>query len=87
MRRDNQEDPILYATIIMSNIAAYILDVAYSLCNCLSCFPSEPNLSLNGRSFKILRLLGEVRTPSNAFSNLSTSSSLPFTQPPSSPSR
>ncbi|KAL9060202.1 MAG: hypothetical protein Q9162_000816 [Coniocarpon cinnabarinum] len=43
----------------MSALSAYFLDVAFSFCNCLSCFPSEPNLSLNGRTFKILRLLGE----------------------------
>lgn len=26
---------------------------------CMSCFPSSPNLTINHRSFKILRLLGE----------------------------
>ncbi|KAI9723207.1 MAG: hypothetical protein M1828_004310 [Chrysothrix sp. TS-e1954] len=43
----------------MSVMASYLLDCAYSLTNCLSCFPSSPSLKLNGRSFKILRLLGE----------------------------
>lgn len=34
-------------------------DILASLTNCLFCFPSSPNLKINGRSFKILRLLGE----------------------------
>jgi hypothetical protein len=29
----------------------------------LNCFPSSPTLKINSRSFKILRLLGEVHTP------------------------
>jgi len=41
-------------------MASSLLDVLYSLTNCLACFPSSPNLKINNRSFKILRLLGEV---------------------------
>jgi serine/threonine kinase 16 len=31
----------------------------YWASSCLACFPSSPNLKINSRSFKILRLLGE----------------------------
>jgi len=41
-------------------MAQYISDIAYALSNCLSCFPGSPQLKINNRSFKILRLLGEV---------------------------
>ncbi|SMQ50889.1 unnamed protein product [Zymoseptoria tritici ST99CH_3D7] len=37
----------------------YVLDGIWQLGNCFSCFPSTPSLKINGRSFKILRLLGE----------------------------
>ncbi|KAH8148236.1 uncharacterized protein LAJ45_07688 [Morchella importuna] len=37
----------------------YFLDLVYSMTTCMSCFPSSPNLTINHRSFKILRLLGE----------------------------
>lgn len=40
--------------------AQYFFDVVYSLANCLVCFPSSPQLKINSRSFKMLRLLGEV---------------------------
>ncbi|KAG0633330.1 kinase-like domain-containing protein [Tuber brumale] len=40
-------------------MAQYFLDLVYSLTTCMSCFPSSPNLTINHRSFKILRLLGE----------------------------
>lgn len=40
-------------------MAQYFLDFVYSLTTCISCFPSSPNLTINQRSFKILRLLGE----------------------------
>lgn len=40
--------------------AQYFFDVMYSLANCLVCFPSTPQLKINSRSFKMLRLLGEV---------------------------
>ena len=47
-----------------SNMAQFILDVFYSLSNCLCCFPGAPQLRINSRSFRMLRLLGEVRCPS-----------------------
>jgi serine/threonine kinase 16 len=37
------------------------MDLFYSLTNCMVCFPGTPQLKINSRSFKILRLLGEVR--------------------------
>ncbi|KAF2146445.1 uncharacterized protein K452DRAFT_241199 [Aplosporella prunicola CBS 121167] len=40
-------------------MASYFLDLVYSLTNCMSCFPGSPQLKINSRSFKILRLLGE----------------------------
>ncbi|KAM7206658.1 putative serine threonine protein [Rhypophila sp. PSN 637] len=40
-------------------MAQILLDMFYSLGNCLNCFPGSPTLKINGRSFKILRLLGE----------------------------
>ncbi|CAG8954419.1 hypothetical protein HYFRA_00006046 [Hymenoscyphus fraxineus] len=40
-------------------MAQYFLDIIYTLTNCMSCFPGSPNLKINNRSFKILRLLGE----------------------------
>lgn len=50
---------------IMSALSSYLFDIGYSIINCMSCFPSSPNLKVNGRSFKILRLLGEVSMPSS----------------------
>lgn len=44
----------------MANLAQYFFDLVYSFGNCLSCFPGSPTLKINSRSFKILRLLGEV---------------------------
>jgi hypothetical protein len=41
-------------------MAQILLDVFYSFGNCLNCFPGSPTLKINSRSFKILRLLGEV---------------------------
>jgi len=41
-------------------MAQYFLDFVYTLTNCMSCFPGSPQLKINNRSFKILRLLGEV---------------------------
>ncbi|KAJ9625517.1 Serine/threonine-protein kinase env7 [Taxawa tesnikishii (nom. ined.)] len=35
------------------------MDFLWSLTNCFNCFPSNPALKINGRSYKILRLLGE----------------------------
>ncbi|KAF4123555.1 hypothetical protein GMORB2_6256 [Geosmithia morbida] len=40
-------------------MAQLILDLFYSIGNCLNCFPGSPTLKINSRSFKILRLLGE----------------------------
>ncbi|KAI9891008.1 MAG: hypothetical protein M1814_003359 [Vezdaea aestivalis] len=40
-------------------MAQYFFDLIYALTNCMSCFPSSPQLKINSRSFKILRLLGE----------------------------
>ncbi|KAI5799145.1 kinase-like domain-containing protein [Peziza echinospora] len=40
-------------------MAQYVLDLVYSLTNCMCCFPGSPRLTINNRSFKILRLLGE----------------------------
>ncbi|KAG8419823.1 Serine/threonine-protein kinase env7 [Metarhizium acridum] len=40
-------------------MARFVLDLVYSLGNCLNCFPGSPTLKINSRSFKILRLLGE----------------------------
>ena len=40
-------------------MAQFVLDLVYSLGNCLNCFPGSPTLKINGRSFKIQRLLGE----------------------------
>jgi hypothetical protein len=45
----------------MAQLASYVVDVIYSLTNCVFCFPNSPNLKINNRSFKLLRLLGEVR--------------------------
>jgi len=42
----------------------YLLDIFYSLSNCLCCFPGSPQLRINSRSFRMLRLLGEVSSPS-----------------------
>jgi len=54
-------------------LSSYILDGIWSLTQCFNCFPTNPALKLNGRSFKILRLIGEggfsyvylVQSPSN----------------------
>lgn len=43
----------------LSTLTSYALDALWHLTNCFSCFPSNPSLRINGRSFKILRLLGE----------------------------
>ncbi|KAI9698223.1 MAG: hypothetical protein M1836_004225 [Candelina mexicana] len=40
-------------------MAQFFLDMIYSLTNCMCCFPGSPQLRINSRSFKILRLLGE----------------------------
>ncbi|KAL8740261.1 MAG: hypothetical protein Q9190_007015, partial [Brigantiaea leucoxantha] len=40
-------------------MAQYLMDLLYSLTNCIFCFPGSPQLKINNRSFKLLRLLGE----------------------------
>ncbi|KAI9748849.1 MAG: Adenylyl-sulfate kinase [Chaenotheca gracillima] len=40
-------------------MAQYLLDMVYSLTNCMCCFPGSPQLKINNQSFKMLRLLGE----------------------------
>lgn len=40
-------------------MAQILQDLIYSFGSCLNCFPGSPSLKINGRSFKILRLLGE----------------------------
>lgn len=42
-----------------TTLTSYLLDALWSLTNCLSCFPSNPLLSINHKSYKILRFLGE----------------------------
>jgi serine/threonine kinase 16 len=63
--------------------AQYFFDVIYSLANCLVCFPSSPQLKINSRSFKMLRLLGEVSSSHCAFTLTSSGIPIPsatFTQ-------
>ncbi|KAL8927648.1 MAG: hypothetical protein Q9172_001277 [Xanthocarpia lactea] len=40
-------------------MAQVFMDLLSSLTNCLFCFPGSPQLKVNNRSFKLLRLLGE----------------------------
>ncbi|KAL8734777.1 MAG: hypothetical protein Q9181_003062 [Wetmoreana brouardii] len=40
-------------------MARYFMDLLASLTNCLWCFPGSPQLRINNRRFKLLRLLGE----------------------------
>ncbi|KAJ5899855.1 hypothetical protein N7495_004599 [Penicillium taxi] len=40
-------------------MAQYFFDLLYNFTDCLCCFPSSPQLKINNRSFKLLRLLGE----------------------------
>ena len=44
---------------LVTQLSHYILDGLWQLQSCFNCFPSNPSLKINGRSFKILRLLGE----------------------------
>jgi serine/threonine kinase 16 len=44
-------------------MAQVFFDLISSFGSCLNCFPSSPTLKINNRSFKILRLLGEVHSP------------------------
>ena len=47
-------------------MAQIFMDLFSSFGSCLNCFPGSPTLKINSRSFKILRLLGEV-THSSSF--------------------
>lgn len=40
-------------------MAQYFFDLLYTFTDCMCCFPSSPQLKVNNRSFKLLRLLGE----------------------------
>lgn len=40
-------------------LSSYVADFFWQLTQCFNCFPSSPALKINGRSYKILRLLGE----------------------------
>ncbi|KAH0337418.1 hypothetical protein KCU74_g1598, partial [Aureobasidium melanogenum] len=42
-----------------ATMSSYVVDLMWQLTNCFNCFPSNPALKINGRSYKILRLLGE----------------------------
>lgn len=44
---------------LVTQLSHYVLDGIWQLSQCCNCFPSNPSLKINGRSFKILRLLGE----------------------------
>lgn len=44
---------------LFEQLSHYVLDGIWQLGNCFNCFPSNPSLKINGRSLKILRLLGE----------------------------
>ncbi|KAK4629224.1 Serine/threonine-protein kinase ppk13 [Fulvia fulva] len=44
---------------LVEQLSHYLLDGMWQLGNCFNCFPSNPSLRVNGRSLKILRLLGE----------------------------
>ncbi|KAI6984068.1 kinase-like protein [Hortaea werneckii] len=44
---------------LVTQLSHYILDAVWQLSQCCNCFPSTPSLRINGRSYKILRLLGE----------------------------
>ena len=66
--------PFLLSEQTMAQILA---DLFYSFGNCLNCFPGSPTLKINNRSFKIQRLLGEVRKTTHTHTlSLSLSHSL-----------
>lgn len=62
-------------------MAQTLMDVFYSLCNCLYCFPGTPQLKINNRSFRMLRLLGEV----SLYSAFSSDPSFPLLLPDHNP--
>ena len=51
-------------------MASYLMDLFYSLTNCMCCFPGSPNLRINNKTYKLLRLLGEVSFPPFALRQL-----------------
>lgn len=57
-------------------MASYIMDLLSTLTNCLACFPRSPNLKINSKTYKMLRLLGEVSNPLLSPPLLSTSQML-----------
>lgn len=44
---------------LVTQFSHYVLDGLWQLQSCFNCFPSNPSLRINNKSFKILRLLGE----------------------------
>ncbi|KAJ5157630.1 uncharacterized protein N7482_008730 [Penicillium canariense] len=40
-------------------MAQYFFDLLYNFTDCMCCFPGSPQLKINNRNFKLLRLLGE----------------------------
>jgi serine/threonine kinase 16 len=42
-------------------MAQYFFDLLYTFTDCMCCFPHSPQLKINNRSLKLLRLLGEVQ--------------------------
>jgi len=44
---------------LVTQLSHYVLDGIWQFSQCCNCFPSNPTLKIHGRSFKILRLLGE----------------------------
>ncbi|KAL2004921.1 hypothetical protein VTN00DRAFT_2771 [Thermoascus crustaceus] len=40
-------------------MSQYFFDLLYTFTDCMCCFPNSPQLKINNRSFKLLRLLGE----------------------------
>lgn len=59
-KKKKQSQPCYSPPGRMAKMAQVFSDLFYSLSNCLTCFPGSPTLKINSRSFKILRLLGEV---------------------------
>ena len=51
-------------------MAQVFMDLLSSLTNCFFCFPGAPQLKVNNRSFKLLRLLGEVRRLGSRFDSV-----------------
>jgi len=45
---------------LLGTMSQVLMDLLYSLTNCMFCFPGSPQLKINNRSFKMQHLLGEV---------------------------